>query len=130
MNIKEYDRNISQRLSLNFVSTEWNCKCGECNPQLIDLDHVAKLQEFRDFINAPIQIMSGYRCPVHNGLVGGVPHSQHLHGVATDIIVKGMDPDEISHFAETFGFDGLGKYDTFTHIDSRGHRARWDKRTK
>ena len=27
-------------------------------------------------------------------------------------------------------FDGVGRYDTFTHVDSRGLRARWDMRTK
>ena len=37
-----------------------------------------------------------------------------------------MDPDEVADACEKF--DGLGRYDSFTHIDSRGSKARWDKR--
>ena len=39
-----------------------------------------------------------------------------------------MHPDEVADACEKF--DGLGRYDTFTHIDSRGSKARWDKRTE
>ena len=39
-----------------------------------------------------------------------------------------MDPSEVQDACEKF--DGLGRYDTFTHIDSRGGRSRWDKRTR
>ena len=36
-------------------------------------------------INLPIQITSGYRCEMLNRLVGGVPNSQHVEGLAADI---------------------------------------------
>lgn len=51
-----------------------------------------------------------------------------MKGTATDIVVKGMTPDEVADACEKF--DGLGRYDTFTHIDSRGKKARWDFRSK
>ena len=53
--------------------------------------------------------------------------SQHKLGTATDIQVSGMHPSEVQDACEKF--DGLGRYDSFTHIDSRGSKARWDKRT-
>ena len=68
-----------------------------------------------------------------------MPRSQYCHrrrkelaaheGTATDIAVKGMSPDEVADCAEKL-FDGLGRYDTFTHVDSRGKKARWDLRSK
>ena len=92
------------------------------------MDHVAKLQQLRHDLNASITITSGYRCPAHNAAVGGSSRSQHKEGTATDIVVSGLHPDEVADACEKF--DGLGRYDTFTHIDSRGSKARWDKRTE
>lgn len=43
------------------------------------------LQPFRDHLNVPVVITSGYRCPALNAKVGGVAHSQHLTGEAADI---------------------------------------------
>lgn len=130
MNIKTFKRskNGNIKLSKNFKAKEYFCKCGKCEDQLVDLDHVAKLQQLREDLNTPITITSAYRCPDHNTAVGGSSKSQHKEGTATDIVVSGMCPDEVADACEKF--DGLGRYDTFTHIDSRGSKARWDKRTQ
>lgn len=127
-NIKKYKRGEKIKLSANFHLKEWECKCGKCSETLVDLDHVAKLQQLREDLNTPITITSAYRCPDHNAAVGGASKSQHKEGTATDIVVSGMHPDEVADACEKF--DGLGRYDTFTHIDSRGSKARWDKRTQ
>jgi uncharacterized protein YcbK (DUF882 family) len=87
-----------------------------------------KLQEMRTRWKKPVSIESGYRCKKHNRDVGGATHSRHLQGDATDIKVKGLSPDEIADNCEHF--DGLGRYNSFTHIDSRGTPARWDFRKK
>ena len=50
----------------------------------------------------------------------------HMKGHATDIVVAGMTPGEVQDACEKF--DGLGRYDSFTHVDSRGYKARWDLR--
>ena len=34
----------------------------------------------RERVGAPIIVTSGYRCPVHNANVNGVPNSQHVLG--------------------------------------------------
>ena len=43
------------------------------------------LQPLRDAYKKPIKISSGYRCPLLNKAVGGVPTSQHQRGEAADI---------------------------------------------
>lgn len=130
MNVKKFDKEKDKdiKLSKNFKVSEFSCKCSKCSETLIDLDHVAKLQKLREDLNSPITINSAFRCESHNKAIGGAKNSQHLLGIATDIVVKGMSPDEVADACENF--DGLGRYDTFTHIDSRGKLARWDNRTR
>jgi uncharacterized protein YcbK (DUF882 family) len=123
MRIKEFNRGEDIQLSDNFNSKEFECKCGVCQVQLVDLDHVEKLQQLRDSLGSSIRITSGYRCPAHNQQVGGVPDSQHLKGTATDIQSDAVEPSELANKCEHF--DGLGRYKTFVHVDSRGYKARW-----
>ncbi len=44
------------------------------------------LERVRAILGAPLTIISGYRSPEVNTLVGGSPHSQHMKGEAADII--------------------------------------------
>jgi uncharacterized protein YcbK (DUF882 family) len=119
---------IKMKLSENFDSSEFKCKCcGESrmNPKLIEL-----LQAIREKLGKSISITSGYRCQNHNKKVGGALHSQHCLGNAADIQVAGMTAHEVhdylaSHFNQRC--KGLGKYPNFTHIDVRdGDSARWN----
>lgn len=43
------------------------------------------LDPIREAWGAPILVNSGFRCPVLNKAVGGVPTSQHVRGEAADI---------------------------------------------
>ena len=45
------------------------------------------LDPIREAWGGPITVNSGYRCPVLNRTVGGVPTSQHQKGEAADITV-------------------------------------------
>jgi hypothetical protein len=128
-NIQTFKRGDKTRLSANFSVKEFECKCGKCPETLIDLDHVQQLQQLRDNLGRSITINSAYRCLDHNTAVGGEKNSQHMKGVATDITIKGVSPDEVADACEKL-FDGIGRYDTFTHVDSRGKKARWDFRSK
>lgn len=51
--------------------------------QLID----CLLDPLRELWGGPITVTSGFRCPVLNKKVGGVPSSQHVRGEAADITV-------------------------------------------
>lgn len=117
------------KVSDNFLSTEFDCNCKypECKITYIDTDHVANLEKLRVALNSPIIIISGFRCVMHNRDVKGKKGSVHLIGKATDIKIPGHSPDSVAMKCEWF--DGLGRYDTFTHLDSRGCKARWDERS-
>ena len=54
--------------------------------------------------------------------------SQHCEGNATDITIKDHSPAQVQDICDKI-FDGMGRYDSFTHVDSRGSKARWDNRT-
>lgn len=127
-NIKKYTKGQNIKLSANFHLKEFQCSCHNCCEVLVDLDHVKKLQQLREDLGSPITITSAYRCPDYNASIGGAKNSQHKLGTATDIVVKHMSPNEVADACEHF--DGLGRYDSFTHIDSRGSKARWDNRTR
>jgi len=95
-----------------------------------------QLEVLREHFQKPIKVNSGYRSPQHNAKVGGAENSQHLLGKAADIVIEGISPDEVADAIE-FLIDskmmkqgGLGRYETFTHYDIRGKKARWDKRKK
>lgn len=126
---KIFQRGEKVKLSKNFHLREFECKCMKCPTTIVDLDHVKRLQALREKLGKPLFITSAYRCPDHNKNVGGSPHSQHLTGTATDIVCRDISPDELADICESY-FNGLGRYNTFTHIDSRSTKARWDVRTK
>ena len=52
------------------------------------------LQPIRDKYGKAIYINSGYRCPILNRAVGGVPTSQHQSGMAADISVHDYDENK------------------------------------
>lgn len=113
-------------LSKNFKESEFACRhCGKLPSQGMDKRLIETLQKIRDYVCAPITINSGYRCPTHNKNVGGAANSQHLHGMAADFVVKGMAPSEVYKALDPLWDGGLGRYNSFTHIDTRPNRARW-----
>jgi len=114
----------------NFNLQEFECTHPDHRHVRIDEKLVYKLQELRDILGVPLLINSAYRCPERNRQVGGVDNSQHLYGKAVDISMRTIDKDieEVRDIAEEIGFDGIGLYKTFIHLDVRGSKARWDNR--
>ena len=49
------------------------------------------LEPLRAWVNEPIIISSGYRCPQLNKAVGGVSNSQHMTGEAADIHLNSIE---------------------------------------
>jgi len=93
------------------------------------------LEVVRAHFGAPVTINSAYRSPVYNRQIGGVPTSQHLGGKAADIVISEVTPSDVAdaiEFLIEVGLmkeGGVGRYDTFTHYDIRGTKARWDYTT-
>ncbi len=107
-----------------FQRSEFACRCG-CGYDTVDAELLKRLTIIRQRFG-PVTINSGCRCVTHNEREGGSPKSQHLLGRAADIKVTGVSPREIYEFYdEAFSTGGAHAYETFTHVDTRNHRARW-----
>lgn len=132
MSVKVYSRKLdgSTYLSANFKVSEFACNDGS-DKVLISDELIALLQEIRDHFGASVTVNSGYRTESYNQKIGGASRSQHVQGTAADIVVKGVDPLTVAQYAEylmpTSG--GIGVYKTFTHVDVRANRSRWDNRS-
>ena len=126
------------KLTNNFNLDEFKCKCG-CEMTRDVIENIFKLsdelQVLRDLNNA-IHINSAYRCKKHNSSIGSKDTSQHVLGKAADITIKDMSPSEVVDAIENsisekkVKFGGLGRYNTFTHVDIRDNKARWDNTKK
>ena len=101
-NVKIFAKGANVQLTKNFNSNEFDCKCkrATCKQTLIDMDHVANMQKFRERVGKPISQTCAYRCPEHNKEVGGVSNSQHPQGFASDIVVPGLTPNQVADLAE------------------------------
>lgn len=119
------------KVSKHFRVREFASKDGS-DKVLIDDDLVTLLENIREAAGGKsITINSGYRSPEHNAAVGGVSNSQHVKGTAADIVVEDTDPLTVGQIAEHFlnKKGGIGVYQTFTHVDTRTTRSRWDQRS-
>jgi uncharacterized protein YcbK (DUF882 family) len=111
----------------NFVLGEFQSHDGTdillLHPRLIEL-----CQNVRDHFDAPANVNSGFRTNAHNADIGGASQSKHLLGMAADLDVAGVPPEEVASFAESLEVGGMGRYNSFTHLDVFGYRRRWDFR--
>lgn len=121
-----------ERVQANFRVREFACKDGT-DPVFVDGELAELLQRVREHFGVAVTISSAYRTVAHNSSkqVGGSPRSQHIYGRAADIQVKGVSPEAVARYAETLMPDkgGIGVYATFTHVDVRPGRSRWDSRS-
>lgn len=129
MTIKAYSKakDGNKKLSTNFRVREFACTDGS-DPIFIDSDLVNVLQKIRTHFGKSVTINSAYRTPTKNKAVGGQTYSQHLYGRAADIKVNGVSPKKVAQYAETLlkNKGGIGIYSTFTHIDVRTTKSRWN----
>ena len=115
------------QLTTNFKVREFACSDGT-DTIFIAPGLVGVLQQIRSHFGKAVTINSGYRTEAKNKAVGGAAYSQHKYGTAADITVSGVTPAEVAHYAETIlpNMGGIGLYKTFTHVDVRAVRSRWN----
>lgn len=132
MGVKTYSVKTdgSKKLSANFKVSEFKCNDGS-DKVLISDELVTLLQKIRDHFSAAVVINSAYRTETYNQKVGGATHSQHVLGTAADIVISGVSPLQVAQYAEYLQpkSGGIGVYTTFTHVDVRETRSRWDNRS-
>jgi uncharacterized protein YcbK (DUF882 family) len=124
------------RVTRNFDSSEFECNCGCDMPDDV-LENIKELsinlQYIRDYLGTSIRLTNAYRCVEHNKAIGGAKNSQHILGKAADLKVKDLQPKTLANLIEDLiakdciKQGGVGRYNTFTHYDIRGTKARWNK---
>lgn len=65
-----------------------------------------------------LQITSGYRCPELNQAIGGSAGSQHLRGLAADMVCRGLTPLDLCHRIDELHlpFDQLIYEGSWVHV--------------
>lgn len=127
VNVYSKAKNGNDNLSTNFKVKEFACKDNSdpifISPKLVDI-----LQKIRTHFGKPVTINSAYRTPTYNKKIGGATYSQHCNGTAADIKITGISSKVVAAYAETLmrNTGGIGIYPSFTHIDVREEKARWN----
>jgi uncharacterized protein YcbK (DUF882 family) len=89
------------------------------------------LDALRDRLGKSVAITNAFRASTYNTCIGGVSASQHMRFSALDISVKGMNPVDCAmelrkmRDTEKLFHGGIGLYNTFVHVDTRGVNATW-----
>lgn len=75
-------------------------------------------------LGRPLQITSAYRCPPYNRRVGGARRSNHMQGIALDILWPGGGQEPFIAACSRVGFTGMSSYSSFLHVDI-GRKRTW-----
>ena len=90
------------------------------NDVLMNLRRLALfLEEVRTVVGMPLRINSAFRSVEANKKVGGKSTSQHCRGVAADLKVKGMTPNEVVSAIVKSGLQYdqvIREFDAWTHV--------------
>ena len=117
-----------RQVTPHFKVREFACNDGS-DPVFISQALADILENIRVHFGKPVHINSSYRTVSYNESVDGSSStSQHCNGLAADIRVEGVSPDRVADYAEQLLGDhgGVGRYKTFTHVDTRSEKARWN----
>ena len=90
------------------------------------------LDALRERLGAPIQINSAYRSPGYNRAIGGESQSWHMQFRACDITASGVSAARVADAVQKMRDQGMfrggiGRYASFTHVDTRGVNANWGR---
>lgn len=103
---------------------EFKCKCNHpfCRATIISQDFIETYTRFREHVDVPLHINSGYRCALHNFDVDGMAMSKHLAGRAIDIhgdsLLNVYSTAQVKEMARQAGFQFVKWYTdkNFFHI--------------
>jgi uncharacterized protein YcbK (DUF882 family) len=105
----------------NWFARDWR----DNDPRNMDpglLDIIWKMTQMLG-VTAPWKMTSGYRNPRSNAKVGGAKNSYHMRGRANDLQHSQRGPRAVYGAAMKIAAGGVGRYNSFTHIDTGPHRT-------
>ena len=134
-------------LTRNISRHELKCKCGDCDVYIQDHEPIIDMwQGACDFfakkykvLKVGLDITSAARCyrynrtPIDQDGPGSNDNSQHPRCTAIDgkifINATQIKPSEVADYFEDKNpySCGIGRYNSFTHVDSRPIKSRWGK---
>lgn len=92
----------------------------------IDPTFKTKLEAVATTLGTTLTITSAYRDPDYNARVGGKKQSKHMLGIAVDVVMTSFSTQGRIDFIQACidnGIQGIGIYNSFTHVDTGGKRA-------
>jgi uncharacterized protein YcbK (DUF882 family) len=104
-----------------FQPFEFNCKC--CGHNYMEQEFIERLDTLREACDFPFEIVSGYRCKLHNSRVSSTgDNGPHTTGRAADIACGGERAITLlSHACKLGLFTGIGVKQhgasRFIHLD-------------
>lgn len=122
--LSDYQMRLWQELWPNFQPQEMACH-GD-GLLMIDVDAMCRLQHLRDMLGKPMHINSAYRSPAYNLKIDGAKKSEHLKARAYDCRTYNLDRADYVKLAKEAGFNGIGYYPSFIHIDT-GRARSWSE---
>jgi len=126
------DMYINDNLTKNFKLKEFFVRAGYYDEDLYQscpegyfsseyFYHLyARLQNLRDRLDLPINILSGYRSPGYNRSIGGAKNSFHMYLAAVDISFKNIStwlPLNFNFLKENFNGVIYYRSSSFVHLD-------------
>ena len=119
----------SKRLSPSFKVSEFACQ--DKSDKVVVGDKLAELlQRVRDFYGAGISLLNAYHSENYQSANSCGAEEYHKKGIAADFKVTGYKPAEIVNFLEAIcDTCGIGLYDSFVHLDTRGTKKLWKGKT-
>lgn len=124
--------NADEFLYLGDSHNDPTSRCYNLNwyPDVSLWDAVYKLarhvQQIRTEFGGAIMMTSVHRNDRYNSCIGGAVNSYHKKGNAGDMVPLNGNVSKLYAVTDRLTPNGgAGSYNTFTHVDLRGHRARW-----
>ena len=127
------------QLTKNIWRHELACHC-ECGFDSMDFETINVVQETCDHfalvqgkdkvilnINSAARCLEYNRKPISEGGPGSNDQSQHPKARAIDFTISGIGSNDVYTYLDERYPDlyGIGRYNSFTHLDTRTGRARW-----
>lgn len=115
----------AHRISEHFMKRDFDSRvktCGCSSSLRISLGLVGIIEALRAKLNKRIEIIRGYYCPDCMPRQYGIKRDYHTMGIAADIHVDGIEPQDLFQIIESFPeIKGLGLNvdEPHVHIDTR-----------